>query len=158
MTKFQFIENKAEVISYAFLTLILLFTNLMQCNLRIYGRKIFLALLSLQDKNIKSPELDAIWENMSNDAYTIEICFYIISIAFYIWIGYKLVTSKIHPVSTILWTLVIYLILFLIFFPLQRSYIEINNLILPIYVSFVLSLLQIAIALFLKRRRKKAGL
>ncbi|MBW7573581.1 hypothetical protein [Caproiciproducens faecalis] len=138
-------NNPSALVPFVLFGVVMFSVNIIQYSYRFYSRQVFLALLSLQEQNIKSPELDNLWKTISHAATMTEIIYYITGIAFFIWIGYQLVKSRISIQQVLLCTVLMYALSIAIFLPLQISHQE-GNLLAPVLISFAFSLLQIFFA------------
>ncbi len=138
-------NSPSALVPFVLFGVVMFSVNIIQFSYRVYSRQVYLALLSLQKQSVKSPELDSLWKTIGYTATAVEIGYYLIGIAFFIWIGYQMVYSRIQIHQVFLYTFLMYAFSILIFLPLQINYLE-GNLLSPVFISFLLSFVQIFFA------------
>lgn len=142
-----------QTIQFAMFGTVMALLHLSQCLFRIKSHEAFVKLASSAAPSVTDSQL---WVQLLNYAKYTEIIYYTVSIIFVTIVSYRLIYNKIRFRFTMAAISVIYFVAAFIGIVLRSQNSGINNLLLPVIISYFFALLLIISAGLKRNRTQKA--
>lgn len=123
--------------------------HFVQCALHVQKRQVFLTLMTKTAASERATQ--DTWDILGNSARLAEVLYYLVTLLFFIYIAFQIMHNKLESKTAWPRTLILYGITAFLFAAASLCFPTVDNFLLPVFISFLLSQIILARAV-LKRR------